>query len=168
MVEKTLAAHIGLLKVGKATSNDKTIIVTAAAGATGSMVCQIAKNVLGIKTVIGVAGCSGKCDILKAECGCDIALNYNDPRFVQNLGDATPDYIDLFFDNVGGSILDRVVRRMAMRGRIVSCGSVSSYNNSSPEGGLALSGVSWRMIVSFYSLTKDRKQGLICIRQHCV
>lgn len=131
-----------------ATSMDQTVVVSAAAGATGSSVCQIAKRVLGIKTVIGLAGSKEKCRFLEANCGCDVALNYKDLDFVQQLKDATPGYINLFFDNVGGQVLDQVFKRMAVRGRIVSCGSVSSYNTENGGGELVLSRESWQLTVS--------------------
>jgi len=136
------------LKVGKATSSDRTVLVSAAAGATGTGVCQIAKRVLGIQTVIGLAGSKEKCEFLENSCGCDIALNYKDPNFAQQLQDSTPEYIDLFFDNVGGQILDIVYKRMAMRGRVVSCGSVSSYNTDRSAEKYALSADSWRLTVT--------------------
>jgi len=139
-----LTAYFGFLKVGKATSSDKTIVVSAAAGATGSIVAQIAKNVLGCKTVIGLAGTAEKCKVLK-EHGIDIALNYKDEDFEEQLTKATPNYIDVYFDNVGGKILDLSLDRMARDGRIVTCGAISSYDSN---GGAAISAKSYTRVVS--------------------
>ena len=66
--------------------------------------------------------------------GFDIALNYRDPDFVEKLAKATPRYIDIYFDNVGGYILDRCLKRIAKNGRVVLCGAISQYNEKRPKG----------------------------------
>ncbi|CAG8512755.1 15783_t:CDS:2 [Acaulospora colombiana] len=103
-----------------------------AAGATGSIAGQIAK----IKgaTVIGIAGSKEKCDWIKNELGFDIALNYRDPDFAQQFAKATPNYIDVYFDNVGGEILDLCLSRIAKNGRIILCGAISQYNEKVVKG----------------------------------
>lgn len=90
-----MTAYIGLIEVGEASSKDKTIVVSGAAGATGSNVCQIAKNILGVKKVIGICGTDEKCAFLKNTLHVDVALNYRSPNFAQEFVDATPDFIDL-------------------------------------------------------------------------
>ena len=152
-----MTAYIGLLTVGKATPATKTIVISAAAGATGSTVCQIAKNVLGIQKVIGITGSAEKCNVLTTHCGCDISLNYKDPDFVEKLKGATTEYIDLFFDNVGGFVLDSVLERMAKNGRVVSCGSVSSYDG---ENTSAVSMQSWSLVVSYIPLPRENQRML--------
>ncbi|KAF8430399.1 hypothetical protein EV426DRAFT_708594 [Tirmania nivea] len=123
-----LTAYYGLLKCGEATRNDQTIVVSTAAGATGAMAVQIAKHVLKIPNVIGIAGSEEKMSLIKS-LGCDFALNYKSPNFEADLGAATPKGIDLYFDNVGGAMLDMMLKRMRTRGRVVACGAIGSYDN---------------------------------------
>jgi len=156
---QSLTAYFGLLSVGKATPATKTIVISAAAGATGSTVCQIAKNVLGIQKVIGITGSAEKCNVLTTHCGCDISLNYKDSDFVEKLKSATTEYIDIFFDNVGGNVLDSVLERMAKNGRVVSCGSVSSYDGRGNESAVSME--SWSLVVS-YILARKKKRKDIC------
>ena len=103
-------------------------MVSTAAGATGAMVVQIAKRVLKIPRVIGITSSKEKMSMIKG-LGCDIALSYKSPTFEADLGAATPHGIDLYFDNVGGSMLDMMLKRMNVRGRVVACGSIGSYDN---------------------------------------
>jgi NADPH-dependent curcumin reductase CurA len=154
-----LTAYFGLLKAGKAKPATRTIIVS------GSTVCQIAKNVLGIQKVIGITGSAEKCNTLTKQCECDISLNYKDPDFVEKLKSATPDYVDLFFDNVGGIVLDSVLQRMAKYGRVVSCGSVSSYDG---ENTSALSMDSWGLVVSHMIVLEEKRQLLKLSRPNFV
>jgi NADPH-dependent curcumin reductase CurA len=84
--------------------------------------------------VIGTAGTKEKCDFLEKELGFDLALNYRDPDFAGKLAKATPNYINVFFDNVGGDILELCLRRLAKNGRIVLCGAISQYNTKLPKG----------------------------------
>lgn len=106
---------------------------------------------LGCKTVIGLAGSAEKCKILKDH-GIDIALNYKDDDFEEQFIKATPDYIDVYFDNVGGKILDLSLDRMARDGRIVTCGAISSYNSN---GGTAISAKSYTRVVSIRFVSLD-------------
>ncbi|KAF8453847.1 hypothetical protein BGX38DRAFT_1175857 [Terfezia claveryi] len=127
-----LTAYYGLLKCGEATSTDHTIVVSTAAGSTGAMVVQIAKHVLKIPNIIGITGSEEKMSLIKS-LGCDVALNYKSPTFEADLGAATPKGIDLYFDNVGGAMLDMMLRRMRTRGRIVACGAIGSYDNDNSD-----------------------------------
>lgn len=120
-----LTAYFGLLKIGDPKPGD-TVVVSGAAGATGSVVGQIAK--LKGARVIGIAGSDDKCAWLRDELGFDAALNYRSPNFARELSDATPDFINVYFDNVGGEILELALNRAAMRARFVMCGSISGYN----------------------------------------
>ncbi|CAG8546083.1 10600_t:CDS:10 [Ambispora leptoticha] len=126
-----MTAYFGLLDIGKPKAGE-TVVVSGAAGATGSLVGQIAK--LKGARVIGIAGSKEKCDWLEKELGFDVALNYRDADFPKKLADATPKYIDVYFDNVGGEILDLCLRRIAQKGRIVVCGAISQYNEKTPSG----------------------------------
>ncbi|EGX50936.1 hypothetical protein AOL_s00054g672 [Orbilia oligospora ATCC 24927] len=156
-----ITAYFGLLTVGAATSKDSTVVVSVAAGATGSVVCQIAKNVLGIKNVVGIAGSDAKCELLKKSCGCDYALNYRSPTFKQDFEEATKDDIDVYFDNVGGEILDMALLRMKEYGRIVSCGAISMYDDM--KGGKASAGISREAWSQVYC-HKVRIEGFIVIQ----
>lgn len=113
-----LTAYFGLLDVGKVKAGD-FVVVSGAAGATGSVVCQIAK-LKGAK-VLGLAGSEEKVQWLK-ELGCDDALNYKDAEFKKKFRDATTDLIDVFFDNVGGEILEAALSRAKAHARFVICG----------------------------------------------
>lgn len=130
-----MTAYFGLLEVGKPKAGE-TILVSAAAGATGSVVCQIAKHVMGCK-VVGIAGGSTKCQWLLDELGCDAVIDYklanNDSKYFQNqlrtaLKEVESRGFDIFFDNVGGFILNETLRRLNRYGRVVLCGAISGYN----------------------------------------
>ncbi|EPS40792.1 hypothetical protein H072_5316 [Dactylellina haptotyla CBS 200.50] len=143
-----MTTYFGLLNIGAATPKDSTVVVSAAAGSTGSIVCQIAKNVLGIKNVIGITGTDAKCDLLKRECGCDIALNYQSPTFKEDFVAATPNDIDISFDNVGGEITDMAILRMNDFGRVAVCGAISIYDQMDEKGTTAsISRASWMQII---------------------
>ena len=127
-----MTAYFGLLDVGAAKEGD-TVLVSGAAGAVGSMVGQIAK-VKGCR-VVGIAGGPDKCGLLLDELGFDAALDYRSDGFKKALRDATPDGVDVYFDNVGGDILDLALTRLAMKARVVICGAISQYNNeTAPQG----------------------------------
>lgn len=126
-----LTAYFGLLDVGGAKEGD-TVVVSAAAGSVGHMVGQIAK-LKGCR-VVGVAGSDEKCQILTKELGFDVAVNYKEPDFRAAFKAATPDRIDVYFDNTGGDILGSALFRMNAHGRIVCCGAVSQYDTSKPAG----------------------------------
>jgi hypothetical protein len=128
----SLTAYFGLLDIGKPKEND-TVVVSGAAGATGSVVCQIAK-IKGCR-VIGIAGGKEKCDWLLSECGVDAVIDYKDNDVSARLGELCPDGINVFYDNVGGDILEAAIDHIAERGRIVLCGQISAYNDANPKPG---------------------------------
>jgi NADPH-dependent curcumin reductase CurA len=121
-----MTAYFGLLDVGALRGEGETVVVSGAAGAVGTVVGQIAK--LKGARVIGIAGGPEKCAMLVDELGFDVALDYRADDLREQLRAATPDGVDLFFDNVGGEILELVLGRLAMRARIVICGAISQYN----------------------------------------
>lgn len=125
-----LTAYFGLLDVGKVKAGD-FVVVSGAAGATGSVVGQIAK-LKGAK-VLGICGSDDKVEWLK-ELGFDNGLNYKDPNFAQKFKEATPELIDVFFDNVGGEVLDLALSRAKVHSRFVICGAISQYNATAPVG----------------------------------
>ncbi len=120
-----LTAYFGLLDVGKLREGD-TVVVSGAAGAVGSAAGQIAK-IKGAR-VVGIAGGETKCRWLTDELGFDAAIDYKAQDVRGALREAAPAGVDLFFDNVGGEILDAVLTRLARGARIVICGAVSQYN----------------------------------------
>jgi hypothetical protein len=121
-----MTAYFGILEVGELKEGD-AVLVSGAAGAVGSIVGQIAK----IKgcTVIGIAGGPDKCKYLIEELGFDGAIDYKNNNVATKLKEYFPKGIDVYFDNVGGEILDLALGRLAMHGRIVICGAISQYNN---------------------------------------
>ena len=136
-----LTAYVGLHDIGHVEAGD-TVVVSAAAGAVGSVVGQIAK-LRGCR-VVGIAGSAEKLELLMAQLGYDAAISHRDPDLGTALQRACPDGIDIYFDNVGGRVLDTVLPLMAEQGRIVVCGMISDYNNQdSPQPILNL----WQMVV---------------------
>jgi NADPH-dependent curcumin reductase CurA len=127
-----ITAYFGLLDVGRPKAGE-TVVISGAAGATGSVAGQIAK-IEGCR-VVGIAGGPEKCAWLTEEAGFDAAVDYKAERVQQRLGELCPDGIDLFFDNVGGEILDAALANLAMRGRVVICGAISGYNEKAPPPG---------------------------------
>ena len=127
-----LTAYFGLLDVGQPKPGE-TVVVSAAGGSVGHLVGQIAK-LKGCRAV-GVAGSPEKCRTLVEELGFDAAVNYKDPDFRNAFKAATPDRIDVYFDNTGGAILESALFRMNLRGRIACCGNVSQYDTASPGSG---------------------------------
>ncbi|KAI5207155.1 NAD(P)-binding protein [Aureobasidium subglaciale] len=126
-----LTAYFGIIEVGQVKKGD-FVVVSGAAGATGSVVAQIAK-LKGAK-VLGLAGSDDKVSWLKNDLGLDEALNYKDADFTTKFRAATKGLIDVFFDNVGGDILDLALSRAKPFSRFVCCGAISDYNNASPRG----------------------------------
>jgi NADPH-dependent curcumin reductase CurA len=130
-----LTAYFGLLDVGKPKVGE-TVVVSAAAGSVGSIVGQIAK-IKGCR-VVGIAGGQEKCRWLTSELGFDAAVDYKDGAVFKALKAAVPDGIDIYFDNVGGDILEACLAQMNNRGRIACCGAVSQYDGvpsaSGPRG----------------------------------
>jgi NADPH-dependent curcumin reductase len=122
-----MTAYFGLIDVGRVKEGD-VVVVSGAAGATGSTVGQIAK-IKGASKVIGIAGGPAKCSWIADELGFDETIDYKSDDVAARLREAAPDGIDLFFDNVGGEILDACLAQLALRGRIVLCGAISSYND---------------------------------------
>jgi NADPH-dependent curcumin reductase CurA len=120
-----LTAYFGLLHVGKPKEGE-TVVVSAAAGSVGSIVGQIAK----IKGcyVVGIAGGKDKCHWLTSELGFDAAVDYKDGATFKALRAAAPKGIDVYFDNVGGEILEACIALMNNRGRISCCGAISQYD----------------------------------------
>jgi NADPH-dependent curcumin reductase CurA len=120
-----LTAYFGLLDVGKPKAGE-TVVVSAAAGSVGSIVGQIAK-IKGCR-VIGIAGGKDKCNWLTGELGFDAAVDYKDGATFKALRAAAPGGIDVYFDNVGGDILEACLSLMNLRGRIACCGAISQYD----------------------------------------
>jgi NADPH-dependent curcumin reductase CurA len=134
-----LTAYHGLLDVGKPKAGE-TVVVSAAAGSVGTIVGQIAK--LKGCTVIGIAGGDDKCAMLKSELGFDHAINYKKEAVGKALRAAAPKGIDVYFDNVGGDILEAVLFGMNTFGRIACCGAVSQYDGApSPHGPRGIPGL---------------------------
>lgn len=129
-----LTAYYGLVEIARAKKED-TVVVSGAAGATGSMVVQIAKKMVGCKKVIGMAGSDEKCRWVE-KLGADVCLNYKSPTFKEDLNKATAGYVEVYFDNVGGEILDMMLARMKTHGRVAACGSISGYNSESTPYGI--------------------------------
>ena len=121
-----LTAYFGLLRVGQPKAGD-TVVISAAAGAVGSVAGQIAK-IKGCK-VIGIVGTQAKVDFLKNRLHFDEAINYHDPFQMENFKQVCPDGVDIYFDNVGGEISETVLYNMNDQGRVVSCGKISLYNS---------------------------------------
>src|SRR5262245_26827255 len=127
-----LTAYFGLLEVGRPKPGD-TVLVSAAAGAGGSMVGQIAK--LSGCRVVGTAGGADKCDWLVKELGFDAAVDYKAGGVRRAIAAVAPHGIDVYFDNTGGPVLDAALTLMNLRGRIVCCGNVSQYDVEKPAPG---------------------------------
>jgi NADPH-dependent curcumin reductase len=125
-------AYFGLLEVGQPKAGE-TVVVSAASGAVGSIVGQIAK-IKGCRAV-GIAGGADKCRYVKDELGFDACVDYKGGNLAADLKAAAPKGIDVYFENVGGDILDTVLLQMNLFGRIPVCGLISAYNATSvPEG----------------------------------
>lgn len=127
-----LTAYFGLLDVGQPRSGE-TVMVSAAAGSVGHLVGQIAK-IKGAR-VVGVCSDDAKAAVLVSDLGFDATVNYTDEEFRQTLKDATPDGVDVYFDNTGGMILGSALFRMNKDGRITCCGVVSQYDTDKPAPG---------------------------------
>jgi len=125
-----LTAYLGLLKVGEPKPGE-TVVVTGAAGSTGSMAVQIAR-IKGCKA-IGIAGGKAKCDWLRDACKVE-AIDYKNENVAERLKVLAPKGVDVFFDNVGGTIMQDVIDQMAMHGRVAVCGQISHYNTGAAPG----------------------------------
>ncbi|MFI6310031.1 NADP-dependent oxidoreductase [Nocardia fusca] len=127
-----MTAYFGLLDVGRMKPGD-TVLVSGAAGAVGSLVGQIAK--LHGCRVIGIAGGRDKCGWLTDELGFDVAIDYKFESVGRALHNAAPDGIDVYFDNVGGQILNSALAVLRTGARVVLCGAISGYNATDPQPG---------------------------------
>ena len=127
-----MTAYFGLLEVGMPRPGD-TVVVSGAAGAVGQTVGQLAR-IRGCRTV-GIAGGRAKCDWVVNELGFDACIDYKAGNVKAGLKEHCPKGVDIYFDNVGGEILDDVLSRIARGGRIVICGAISQYNNTTPVQG---------------------------------
>lgn len=147
-----ITAYFGLLDVG-GLKDDDVVVVSGAAGATGSVAGQIAKR--RCCRVIGVAGGPEKCEWLTKEAHFDAAIDYRSQNIGERLSELCPDGIDVFFDNVGGEVLDEALARIALRGRVVLCGAISRYNAEQMPPGPK----------HYYNLTRQRgrMEGFIVI-----
>ncbi len=123
-------AWIGLMHIGQPRKGE-TVVVSAAAGAVGSLVGQLARDA-GCRAV-GIAGAAEKCGFVTGELGFDAAVDYKSDRFVDQLAAATPDGIDVYFENVGGAVFDAVLPRLNRFARVPVCGLISRYNTPEPR-----------------------------------
>jgi NADPH-dependent curcumin reductase CurA len=121
-----LTAWFGMREVGQVQPGD-TVVVSAAAGAVGSVAGQVAK--IGGARVIGIAGGAAKCRVLTSEIGFDEAIDYKGEDVDARLKALAPDGVNVFFDNVGGEMLDTVLDHIADRARVVICGAISQYDD---------------------------------------
>lgn len=128
------AAYFGMIDIGRPKPGE-TVVVSAAAGATGSVAGQIAK-ILGCR-VVGIAGSKEKCEWVVGELGFDACINHREDDLAAALKETCPDRVDVYFDNVGGKILDAVLGRLNMHGRVVLCGAISVYNEQGRPAGPA-------------------------------
>lgn len=127
-----LTAYFGLLDIGKPEAGE-TLVVSAAAGAVGSLVGQIGK-IKGCR-VVGLTGTDEKCHWLKADLGFDAVINYKTESIIESLKRHCPNGIDIYFDNVGGEILEAALSLINLRARIPLCGMISQYNATEPVPG---------------------------------
>jgi hypothetical protein len=127
-----MTGYFGLLNTGLPKAGE-TVVVSGAAGAVGGLVGQIAR-IKGCH-VVGIAGGKEKCQFLIDELGFDAAIDYKNENVKKALRQTCPKGVDVFFDNVGGDILDDVLTQINMRARIVICGAISQYNNTTPVKG---------------------------------
>lgn len=125
-------AYMGLMDIGQPKAGE-TLVVAAASGAVGSVVGQLGK-IMGCR-VIGIAGSAEKCRFVKEELGFDDCLSHHDERLAEILGEACPQGIDIYFENVGGKVLDAVLPLLNTKARIPVCGLIADYNSTSlPKG----------------------------------
>ena len=129
-----MTAYFGLLESGQPKAGE-TVVVSGATGAVGATVGQVAK-ILGCR-VVGIAGGPEKCAYAVKELGFDACVDYKNQDVKVGLKEACPGGIDVYFDNVGGEILDIVLTRINLKARIVICGAISQYNNTTPVKGPA-------------------------------
>jgi NADPH-dependent curcumin reductase len=126
-----MTAYFGLKEIGQPKAGE-TVVVSAASGAVGSVVGQLAK-IWGCR-VVGIAGGKQKCDYVTRELGFDACVDYKAGNLYRDLKDACPKGIDVDFENVGGEVLDTVLKQMNLASRIVICGLIAEYNAAQPYG----------------------------------
>lgn len=145
-----MTAYFALLDVGEPKEGD-TVVVSAASGAVGALVGQIAK-IKGCR-VVGIAGGAEKCRYIVEELGMDAAIDYKNEKVSAKLREHCPKGIDVYFDNVGGEILENCLAQINLHARIVICGAISQYNSTEPPKGPA----------NYLSLlvNRSRMQGMI-------
>ena len=119
-----MTAYFGVTDIGRVRAGE-TFVVSSAAGAVGSIAGQIAK-ILGTR-VVGIAGGPAKCEWLRKEAGFDATIDYRAEKVGPRLSETCPQGIDVYFDNVGGEVLDEVLARINLHGRVVMCGAISDY-----------------------------------------
>jgi len=129
-----MTAYFGLIESGQPKAGE-TVVVSGVAGAVGQTVGQVAKQ-LGCR-VVGIAGGKDKCDFVVKQLGFDACIDYKGGSVKDGLKEHCPNGVDVYFDNVGGDILDTVLTRINMKARIVICGAISQYNNTTPVKGPA-------------------------------
>ena len=127
-----MTAYFGLMDIGQPQPG-QTLVVSGAAGAVGQTVGQLAK-IKGCR-VVGIAGGAAKCDWVVKELGFDACIDYKGGSVREGLKQHCPKGVDIYFDNVGGEILDHVLAKLAPKARIVVCGAISQYNNTTPMQG---------------------------------
>jgi NADPH-dependent curcumin reductase CurA len=176
-----ITAYFGLLEIGRPEAGN-TVVVSGAAGAVGSVAGQIAK-IKGCK-VVGIAGGTEKCHDLTHEFGFDAAIDYKSENVFTALRKHCPNGIDVFFDNVGGDILDAALANLALHARVVICGAISQYNNTTPIKGPAnylsllvnRASMTGMVVTDFLprasearaAMTQWRKEGKLKTREHIV
>jgi len=136
-----VTAYYGLVDIVQTGSTD-AIVISGAAGAVGSVAVQVAKNMLGCKKVIGIAGTDAKCKWVES-LGADICLNYKSATFEDELIKATEGFVEVFFDNAGGKILDMMLKRVKQGGRVAACGAIADYN-----GGKTVGITNWYQVIA--------------------
>ncbi|OBA21152.1 NAD(P)-binding protein [Metschnikowia bicuspidata var. bicuspidata NRRL YB-4993] len=137
-----LTAYFGLQKIGQF-KEGQSVLVSAASGATGSMVVQLAKHLFKASKVVGIAGSDEKCKWVES-LGADLCVNYRDIEYKKKIDEFMGDEnFDVYFDNVGGDMLDYALTRTKRYGRIIACGAISGYNDKSK-----MSVTSWGEITS--------------------
>jgi NADPH-dependent curcumin reductase CurA len=144
-----MTAYFGLKEIGQPKAGE-TLVVSAASGAVGSVVGQLAK--IAGSRVVGIAGGPKKCGYVTGELGFDACVDYKAGRLQEDLKAACPKGVDVYFDNVGGEMLDTLLKLMNVGSRIVVCGMISEYNSTEPYG--------FRMLRSVL-VNRIRMQGMI-------
>jgi NADPH-dependent curcumin reductase CurA len=148
-----ITAYIGLYDIGEPKAGE-TVVVSAAAGAVGSVVGQLAK-LHGCRAV-GIAGGQAKCDYVVRELGFDACLDYRSPTFEDDLREATPNGVDVDFENVGGTIMDAVLARLNVFARVPLCGLVSQYNAREPNALRNVGALLWKRVKVQGFIVSDR------------